>query len=195
MRSSDGNPLGRFLEIPYEQLDERNLAAKTDRLAGMDPESIRESRVKALTDEKGIKVVTVCFTDLAGRFRMLDCDQKFLLKTGGDRPAGVAGVSDTARDARPHPRIRRCSRCKRGRPPSSIISKTMLHSLTPPQSRPAARRGGGLWRYRVGGYRILCELHDNELIVPAVAIGHRSQGCRKPWQRHAISLCCGSPTR
>lgn len=32
----------------------------------------------------------------------------------------------------------------------------------------------GLWRYRVGDYRILCELRDDELIVLVVTIGHRS---------------------
>jgi mRNA interferase RelE/StbE len=30
----------------------------------------------------------------------------------------------------------------------------------------------GLWRYRVGDYRILCEIHDQKLIVLALAIGH-----------------------
>lgn len=31
----------------------------------------------------------------------------------------------------------------------------------------------GLWRYRVGDYRILCEIHDQKLVVLALAIGHR----------------------
>jgi mRNA interferase RelE/StbE len=31
----------------------------------------------------------------------------------------------------------------------------------------------GLWRYRVGDYRILCELRDNELVVLVIAVGHR----------------------
>ena len=29
------------------------------------------------------------------------------------------------------------------------------------------------WRYRVGDYRVLCEIRDEELIVLAVEIGHR----------------------
>ena len=33
----------------------------------------------------------------------------------------------------------------------------------------------GLWRYRVGDYRILCDLRDEELIVLVVTIGHRGQ--------------------
>lgn len=31
----------------------------------------------------------------------------------------------------------------------------------------------GLWRYRVGDYRILCQIQDSELIVLVVAVGHR----------------------
>ncbi|HKA59608.1 MAG TPA: glutamine synthetase family protein [Gemmatimonadales bacterium] len=68
-----------FLEIPYEELEARNLAAKKQRLDRADAEQIQEERVKYLTDEKRIKAVTVCFTDLEGRFHMLDYDKKFLL--------------------------------------------------------------------------------------------------------------------
>jgi mRNA interferase RelE/StbE len=31
----------------------------------------------------------------------------------------------------------------------------------------------GLWRYRVGDYRILSQIKDNELLVLVVAVGHR----------------------
>ena len=37
--------------------------------------------MKYLADEKGFKAVTVCFTDLEGRFHMLDYDKKFLLRS------------------------------------------------------------------------------------------------------------------
>ena len=70
-----------FLVIPYDKLEELNLQAKADRVAGKDPGKIREARMKYLTDEKRIKAVTVCFTDLEGRFHMLDYDKKFLLKS------------------------------------------------------------------------------------------------------------------
>ena len=33
----------------------------------------------------------------------------------------------------------------------------------------------GQWRYRVGDYRIICDIRDNELIILALSIGHRSQ--------------------
>ncbi|QEE46741.1 type II toxin-antitoxin system RelE/ParE family toxin [Rhizobium sp. WL3] len=32
----------------------------------------------------------------------------------------------------------------------------------------------GLWRYRVGDYRIICDIQDGKLIVLVVEIGHRS---------------------
>jgi mRNA interferase RelE/StbE len=31
----------------------------------------------------------------------------------------------------------------------------------------------GLWRYRVGNCRILCQIKDQELLVLVVAVGHR----------------------
>ena len=33
----------------------------------------------------------------------------------------------------------------------------------------------GLWRYRVGDYRLICSIHDEVLIVEVVNIGHRSK--------------------
>jgi glutamine synthetase len=68
-----------FLEIPYDELEERNLEAKKQRLDRVAADKIQEERLKYLTDEKRIKAVTVCFTDLEGRFHMLDYDKKFLL--------------------------------------------------------------------------------------------------------------------
>lgn len=70
-----------FLEIPYDQLEEMNLAAKEARLKRVSAAKIREERMKYMTDEKRIKAVTVCFTDLEGRLHMLDYDKKFLLKS------------------------------------------------------------------------------------------------------------------
>ena len=74
-------PLRDFLEIPYDQLEELNLEAKKDRTSRKAPDKVREARIKYLADEKRIKAVTVCFTDLEGRLHMLDYDKKFLLKS------------------------------------------------------------------------------------------------------------------
>jgi len=70
-----------FLEIPYDQLEEMNLAVKQARVDRKDALTLREERVRYLTDERRIKAVTVCFTDLEGRLHMLDYDKKFLLKS------------------------------------------------------------------------------------------------------------------
>jgi glutamine synthetase len=70
-----------FLEIPYDQLEELNLEAKQARLARASFDEIAEKRRKYLIDERRIKAVTVCFTDLEGRLHMLDYDKKFLLKS------------------------------------------------------------------------------------------------------------------
>ena len=31
----------------------------------------------------------------------------------------------------------------------------------------------GFWRYRIGDYRVICELIDDALIILAVEVGHR----------------------
>jgi glutamine synthetase len=70
-----------FLEIPYDKLEELNLQAKQQRIDRVAPHKIQDERMRYLTDEKRIKAVTVCFTDLEGRLHMLDYDKKFLLKS------------------------------------------------------------------------------------------------------------------
>lgn len=36
----------------------------------------------------------------------------------------------------------------------------------------------GLWRYRVGDYRVVCEIQDSRLLVLVVRIAHRSEAYR-----------------
>lgn len=31
----------------------------------------------------------------------------------------------------------------------------------------------GQWRYRIGDYRLICEINDDKLIILALSIGHR----------------------
>jgi mRNA interferase RelE/StbE len=51
-----------------------------------------------------------------------------------------------------------------------------IAAMENPRSLGAALVGSKdrLWRYRVGDYRIVCEIHDARLIVLVVRIGHRS---------------------
>jgi glutamine synthetase len=80
-RAMSQDSLRDFLELPYEKLEELNLQAKQDRLDRKDPGKVQEERMKYLAATKGIKAVTVCFSDLEGRLHMLDYDKKFLLKS------------------------------------------------------------------------------------------------------------------
>ena len=70
-----------FLEIPYDQLEEMNLEAKQKQADRVDGHKLQDHYLKYLTDEKRVKAVTLCFSDLEGRFHMLDYDKKFLLKS------------------------------------------------------------------------------------------------------------------
>lgn len=47
--------------------------------------------------------------------------------------------------------------------------------LEDPRARGKALVGplGGFWRYRVGDYRIICDIHDDELYILVVKIGNR----------------------
>ncbi len=71
-------PLKNFLEIPYDELEEMNLAFKAKR-DSVDIKKHEEEVRGYLTKEKRIKAVTLCFTDIEGKFHMLDYDKKFLL--------------------------------------------------------------------------------------------------------------------
>jgi glutamine synthetase len=70
-----------FLSLPYGELEELNLKAKHQRRCRLCVNTIREDRIKYLTDTKGIRSVTVLFSDLEGRLHMLDYDKDFLLKS------------------------------------------------------------------------------------------------------------------
>ena len=56
-----------FLELSYEELEELNLKAKDQRKRRVPADQIREERLQYLREEKGIKAVTVVFSDLEGR--------------------------------------------------------------------------------------------------------------------------------
>jgi mRNA interferase RelE/StbE len=50
-----------------------------------------------------------------------------------------------------------------------------LAGTTNPRSAGKALQGGlkGLWRYRVGDYRLICQIKDGEIIILVLDIGHR----------------------
>lgn len=102
----DSTPLRDFLEIPYDRLEEFNLKAKEQRLARVPVDQVREERQKYLVDEKRIKAVTVCFTDLEGRMHMLDYDKKFLLKSGDNLTFDGSSIRGFSQQAESDLRLR-----------------------------------------------------------------------------------------
>lgn len=40
--------------------------------------------------------------------------------------------------------------------------------------KPLTGNYKGYWRYRIGDYRLLCEICDEELVIVALDVGHRS---------------------
>ena len=48
-------------------------------------------------------------------------------------------------------------------------------ALDDPRSRGKGLAGRltGLWRYRVGDYRVICDIRDDELVILAVEVGKR----------------------
>lgn len=80
----DSNPLLKnFLEISYEQLEELNIKAKEKQQLADSKELEKEYRLY-LQKEKRIKAITLCFTDIEGRFHMLDYDKKYLLESSSN---------------------------------------------------------------------------------------------------------------
>ncbi len=56
------------------------------------------------------------------------------------------------------------------------IEKNLLDCENPRalgKALTANRRG--LWRYRIGDYRLICHIEDKKLIILALSIGHRSE--------------------
>ncbi|MBN2306399.1 glutamine synthetase, partial [Candidatus Peregrinibacteria bacterium] len=70
-----------FLELSYSELEERNLAIKRERMTGKSSKYFETKFLDILTKEKAIKAVTVCFSDMEGRFHMLDYNKIFLLSS------------------------------------------------------------------------------------------------------------------
>ncbi len=67
-----------FLELPYDVLEEMNLTL-AENAQKLSSEKVQQETLEYLGKEKRLKAITLCFTDLEGRFHMLDYDKKFFL--------------------------------------------------------------------------------------------------------------------
>lgn len=52
-----------------------------------------------------------------------------------------------------------------------------LEGTTQPREKgkPLRANRQGEWRYRIGDYRLICEIKDKELIILALEVGHRKE--------------------
>lgn len=68
-----------MLEMSYIELEEKNVEMKLERQKGVKSDELKDRFLTYLKDEKGIKAVTVFFTDMEGRLQALDYDKKYLI--------------------------------------------------------------------------------------------------------------------
>lgn len=54
------------------------------------------------------------------------------------------------------------------------INKNLVDCDDPRQhGKGLTANRSGQWRYRIGDYRLICQINDNELIILALSLGHR----------------------
>ncbi len=76
----ESSKLTKFLELNYDDLEERNLEML--KMWGTKTEAqLQKEYADFLTKEKAIKAVTVCFSNIEWRFHMLDYDKTFFLSS------------------------------------------------------------------------------------------------------------------
>lgn len=79
MQNNDAS-LKSFLQIPYDELEKRNLGNKRKRLT-LKPSEQKTNFLNQVAKEKDLKAITIGFSDVEGRFHMLDYDKKFFMSS------------------------------------------------------------------------------------------------------------------
>lgn len=58
----------------------------------------------------------------------------------------------------------------------SWITKNLVYCENPRlHGRALIANKKGMWRYRIGCYRIICKIEDHDLIILALNVGHRKE--------------------
>src|SRR3989338_5837271 len=70
--------LKSFLEIPYDELERKNLSALKKGIS-TNQKLLEQEYKDYLSKESKIKAITLCFTDIEGRFHMIDYDKKYFI--------------------------------------------------------------------------------------------------------------------
>lgn len=56
------------------------------------------------------------------------------------------------------------------------IGKNLVGCSNPRQHGKALTANrSGQWRYRIGDYRLICQIDDNQLVILALTVGHRRE--------------------
>lgn len=72
----------------------------------------------------------------------------------------------------------------------SWIVKNLVNTSNPREhGKGLTANLAGLWRYRIGDYRIICEIQDDELIILALNIGHRNEIKNNAKKEVATEIC------
>jgi len=77
--ANNPNGIKDFLTMSYEEMEEKNLEMKGFRINMKPQDFFKEKILKYLVDEKKIKGVNVCFTDLEGKLLSLDYDKNYFV--------------------------------------------------------------------------------------------------------------------
>jgi glutamine synthetase len=80
MVNNDTSSLKTFLEISYDELEKRNLETKRRRSSAKNGD-LKKYFLDQVTREKHLKAITIGFSDIEGRFHMLDYDKKFFISS------------------------------------------------------------------------------------------------------------------
>jgi len=56
------------------------------------------------------------------------------------------------------------------------IEKNLVDCTDPRQhGKGLTANRSGQWRYRIGDYRLICQINDTELVILALSVGHRRE--------------------
>ncbi len=56
------------------------------------------------------------------------------------------------------------------------IQKNLVNCENPRiHGKALAANRSGQWRYRIGDYRLLCQIEDDKLVILAMSVGHRRE--------------------
>src|SRR3989344_2326365 len=102
----DEKPLKTFLEIPYDELQTMNIEAKKRREAKTPEDDLQQYYLIYLKKEKRLKAVTIGFSDLEGRFHMLDYDKNFFLHSYDNLTFDGSSIRGFSRQAESDLRLR-----------------------------------------------------------------------------------------